>query len=216
MTIEISPSLYRYDLLEPPNDWDTNFLSPEYATKEHGHKNKANLFFFTDSKEIANDLGANAARQYFKSAYFLTSVETSNLKLIDFSNRHNIFQMLCLLQNLNIDVLTKEFRTYEDENNFGQLKIYFNDAQLEADLSNKLKIINNLKMHSNSDLNDIGLFGQRLTDFDNGIKFKELVKNTSPEFDGYKWKEFGDKRGFTHCLFDAKKLQTKKTEKILI
>lgn len=214
MIKEFSTALYRYDLNQPPPDWTPTFFNFEYDTNEYGHKNKANLFFFTDSINIAKDLGKNAAQKYSRAEYFLTSLRSSRVKLIDFSSSYNIYQMLSLLQELNIDVLVKEFKTYEDDNDFSQLRSFFEAALIEPDDIKRLHLIQNLKVHSASDFTNISLFGQRLTDFDNGLKFKEKVKKIYPDVDGYIWREFQDKRGLTHCLFDAQKLIAKSTEKI--
>ena len=121
--------------------------------------------------------------------------------------------MLCLLKDLNLNVLTEEFKTFENNNNFLQLKNIFESAELEKDSLKKLKIIQNLKVHSKSKLEDIGLFGQRLTDLENGIIFKRIINEKYPNIDGYRWKEFNDNRGYTYCLFDSTKLFNKKTIK---
>lgn len=213
MTKDVSITLYRYDLLQPPENWDTSFLNREYYTTEYGHKNKAGLFFFTDSEKIAKELGYCAATKYSQTEYFLTTTQIQKVKLIDFTNRNTIYQMLCLLKDLEIDVLTKDFKTYEKKNHFGQLKDSFEAAELETDTCKKLDIIKKLTVHSD-DFQNISLFGQRLTDFYNGTCFKKLVTEKYPDIGGYLWREFNDERGFTYCLFDAQKLTTKTTENI--
>ena len=214
MIKELEIILYRYDLQKPPTDWDTNFLNFEYITEEHGHKNKAKLFCFTDSKEIAINLGGNASAKNIRTEFYLTSTKTKTLKLIDFSSKDNIFQMLHLLSKMNLDVLIPDFKTYENENDFGQLKSFFDAILVETDFLKIPKIVENLKVHTKSNYEDISLFGQRLTDFDNGLKFKKLVQGKYPDIDGYMWKEFNDNRGYTYCLFDSKKLTEKSTERI--
>ena len=215
MTIDVLADLFRYDIIEQPENWDTNFQNPEYETKEYGHKNKANLFFFTDSENIAKDLGQGAANNKCLDEYFLTKSKTDLcLTLIDFYNRQNIYQMLCLLNDLKINVLTKDFKTYEGDSTFLDLKSIFDNAVAETDLLKKASIVSKLKVHSKSNVTDISLFGQRLTDFDNGLKFKLIIKDIYPKIDGYRWKEYNDDRGFTYCLLDSKKLSQKWTEKI--
>jgi hypothetical protein len=34
-----------------------------------------------------------------------------------------------------------------------------------------------------------------LTDFENGIEFKQIIKEIYPDVDGYIWREFNDPRG---------------------
>lgn len=218
MITEIEKQLFRYDLKTPPDEWNVHFLSDEYNTKEFGHKNKANLFFFTDSRDIANQLGRNALMkpEFNQSEYFITSTQSRLLKLIDFTNSNNIYQMLCVLKDLNIDVLINDMKTFEEENNFLFLKPIFENAELETNSQLRLEFIEQLKVHSNSNFEDISLFGQRLTDFNNGVIFKKIVQEIYPDVDGYIWREFNDKRGFSYCLFDSEKLLPKETETITI
>ena len=42
--------LYRYDLVEPPVEWSTEYKSIEYQYLVHGCKNRIGAFFFFDSK----------------------------------------------------------------------------------------------------------------------------------------------------------------------
>ena len=212
MIIDTHTELYRYDLEKPPDKWDSDFLNFEYQTEEYGHKNKAKLFFFSDSKQTVRELGLNAAIKYNRTKYYFTKANTIlPVKVIDFDNRHNIYQMLCLLSDLGIQVLTNDFKTYEEDKTFGELKIHFDKAELEEDTIKKMNIIPQMKVHTNSDYENIGLFGQRLTDFDNGLYFKKLVKSIDSQIDGYRWWEF-NKKSFTYCLFDCEKLSEKETE----
>ena len=219
MIIEIQPLLYRYDLVEPPNEWSKSHKSIEKNYyNESEHKNKADLFFFTDSLAIAKDLGKNAAINNDKVIYFLTSLNefNSTIKIIDFSDCYNIYQMLCLLSDINIDVLSNRFQTFEGTQTFESLKSIFESVESESDIDKKRKLFYQLKVHSSRSFDDISLFGQRLTDFENGIIFKDLVKLKYPDVDGYKWQEFKDKRGYTYCFFDCDKLPDKTTIKVEI
>jgi hypothetical protein len=60
------------------------------------------------------------------------------------------------------------------------------------------------------------VFGQRLTDFNNGIIFKEKVPKKYPDADGYMWKEDIVNGGITYCLFDYSKLEKPDTQKIYL
>ena len=217
MIIEIKPLLYRCDLVEPPIEWSKSIKSIE---KNYNNglepKNKADLFFFTDSLAIANDLGRNAAIENNKNLYFLTSLSEFNcpVKVIDFSNSYNIYQMLWLLSEIDIDVLSNKFQTFEGSNDLESLKPIFDSVELEKDSNKKKNLVYQLKIHSLRSFDDISLFGQRLTDFENGIIFKEIVKLKYPDVDGYKWQEFKDKRGYTYCFFDCDKLPEKSTVKV--
>lgn len=204
-------NFFRYDLKEPPRDWDDSFTSGEYIHDQIGEKNKAGLFFFTNSEEIAKKLGRNAVQKN-KEGYFLTRCETvKRIKIIDFSCCDNIYQMLRVLMDLNIDVLNDDFRTCEESNGRYLKTFSFLREHLEAfeeeteDHSKRLKILQNIKLDPKSDPYDVRLFGQRLTDFDNGLHFKAAVLDSNPDIDGYRWKEFPEE-GWTYCLFEPKKL----------
>ncbi|WP_119790728.1 hypothetical protein [Flavobacterium anhuiense] len=210
MIINKNTDLFRYDLQVPPKNWGSEFFNEEYFFEGLGHKNKAKLYFFTDSPAIANSLGQTACCEKECEYYYLPTLRTTEpLRLIDFSRCISIFQMLCTLQDLNIDVLTDQFRTFENENTFLQLRTIFENISQEPDTQKKISLIYSLKVHSQGQYSDVGLFGQRLTDFENGIKFRQIIKEIYPDADGYIWREFNDPRGLSYCLFDSEKLSEK-------
>ena len=221
--IETSEVLYRYDLIKPPNQWDKEFRNEKYNFCNLGHKNKAGLFFFTNSLDIANDLGKTNVKEngQAKGFYRTKCTPTSPLKIIDFSCSSSIYVMLRILKDLDIDVLNDDFKFYgnfdgDNTTTFSSWRDSFEAAENENNMFRKLKIIQNLKLHPNSNVQDVKLFGQRLTDFDNGIKFKELVISKSNEIDGYRWVEFDNSKGLTYCLFDSGKLSNPEYEFIEI
>lgn len=218
MIVEVSPKLYRYDLEEPPIQWSTNFFSiePNYNDPVLGHKNKAGLFFFIDSLNSAKELGCIAGRREKKEKYYLTELSKFSipLKLIDFKDNDNIYHMLCNLTDMGINVLTDNFKTYKiNEQSFSDYRLFFEHAELETDSNNKRRLIDQLRIGTLS-VEAIGIFGQRLTDFDNGLAFKSLIKSLDPSIDGYRWRE--NREGLTYCLFDSKKLPGKKCDIISI
>lgn len=212
--------LYRFDLVKTPNKWSTDFKNSNYSYGELGNKNQAGFFFFLDSIDKANNFGENYAINKNQDYYYITKTQTSNqLKLIDFSNSYNIYQMLCVLKDLGIDVLTKNFKTFENEETFATLREIFYEAEREKEMKKKTMLIKKLKVHSKSNFNATGLFGQRLTDFTNGKIFKELVQELYPEIDGYCWNEFEDGKSneiniLSYCLFNSNKLSNPKAIRI--
>ena len=207
--------LYRSDLEYPPTEWSADFKNKKYdgTNKGLGHKNKANMFFFTDSENSARLMAKSECIEVGKLEYYLTTTYAQNVKLIDFINRNNIYQMLCLLKDIDIDVLVSDFKTYNDNQiveTFSKFKSYFDLA--ETNPSNKVDIVKNIiTFDNNKNPNwNVMLFGQRLTDFDNGILFRKLIQNKYPDIDGYMWKEDINYNGITYCLFDSKKLDNNK------
>jgi hypothetical protein len=216
MIKEFSPTfLYRSDLNQPPKQFATTFNNPKYLDSHLGYKNQAGLFFFTDSRDIANCLAQNECVERKSNNYFLTTVSVNKpLQLIDFTNSFNIYQMLCVLTDLGINVLTSNFKTFEDSQDFKSLDTIFNAAEEAIEPVQKFDDIQKIKMHSNSSYEDIGLFGQRLTDFQNGIHFKQIMTDQYPNIDGYTWREFGDDRGYSYCLFEPVKLEIHNVQQI--
>ena len=118
--------MYRYDLDLPPIHWYSNFKNFEYEDATLGNKNKAGLFFFTDSLAIANDLGKSAASNKSRTEYYLTTVKIeSTLNLLDFSSSINLFQMLCVLDDLKIRNLMNGFEKFENEITLNQMNQLF-------------------------------------------------------------------------------------------
>ncbi|MGM1057521.1 MAG: hypothetical protein ACQEWG_16665 [Bacteroidota bacterium] len=125
-------------------------------------------------------MGENATLNNLTAkGYFLTKCQTSeNIKIIDFSHCYDIYQMLRTLNVLNVNVLTNDFKTYEERrgpfsNSFSFLRVHCEDLENETDSIIRLKILNKIKVFPEGNVGDVGLFGQRLTDFDNGINFKK-------------------------------------------
>ena len=216
MIKELSPNfLYRSDLYQPPKQFEKTFNNIKYLDSQLGNKNQAGLFFFTDTSNIAESLAQNECIELKSNNYFLTTVLVNQpLQLIDFTNCLTIYQMLCILADLKINVLTNNFKTFEGTRDFKSLESIFNAAEEAIEPVQKFDYIQQIKMHTNSNYEDVGLFGQRLTDFQNGIHFKQIVSDQYPNIDGYIWREFNDERGYSYCLFDSAKLEIQSVHQI--
>jgi hypothetical protein len=205
--IQNTLTLYRCDKVEPPHFWSVEHKDSFYFSSQHGHKNKANFYFFTDSIDIARSLGMHSPNK----TYFLTETTCKSIRVIDFSICVNLYQMIAILENIGIKVMTDNFKTYE---------VFENSTTLEIDISqtfrkwlpfyNKgtIESIKNIRVGSSTS-SDIDFFGQRLTDFDNGISFLNEINRLGYNIDGYRWREH-DERGLTYCLFNAEKLSLPK------
>lgn len=216
MIKEFSPNfLYRSDLNQPPKQFETTFNNPKYQDSQLGNKNQAGLFFFTDSSDIANCLAQNECVERKFNNYYLTTISIIQpLSLIDFTNSFNIYQMLCVLTDLGLNVLTSDFKTFEGMQDFKSLEPIFNSAEAAIEPVQKFDDIQQIKIHSNSTYDNVGLFGQRLTDFQNGVHFKQIVTKQYPNVNGYIWREFGDERGYSYCLFNSDKLEIQSVQEI--
>jgi hypothetical protein len=133
----------------------------------------------------------------------------SDLYIIDFSHCFSIYQMLKNLEGLKINVITNDFKQYMDDNvtTFNIFREVYLNVEKNSSLVYKVKL-------GNTDYSYVGLFGQRLTDFDNGLKFIELVQQSGRQIHGYRWREGEDERGLTYCLFDSSKISFPRTQEI--
>lgn len=204
-------TLYRCDKIEPPSFWNVEHKDSFYHSDQYGHKNKANFYFFTDSIDIARSLGMHSPNKIF----FLTETTCKSIRVIDFSICINIYQMLGILEDIGIKVMTDRFKTYE---------AFENSTSHGIDISQTFKkwlpfyekrtdeSIMNIRIGA-STFQDIGYFGQRLTDFDNAIFFLDEINKLGYNIDGYRWREYDDERGLTYCLFNAEKLSPPKFSK---
>ncbi|MEP7171817.1 MAG: hypothetical protein ABI855_20755, partial [Bacteroidota bacterium] len=150
-------------------------------------------------------------RKNEKDFYYLTECNIAqSIRLIDFAYCENLSQMFEVLNYFSIEVMNENFKTYEEEsgeniNTFLEIKEYL-DNSLDKDKS--------IYMKSGKLLIDTGILGQRLTDFDNGTEFLKSLKKSLLSYDGYRWREENDQRGFTYCFFNFKKIGDPKTDKV--
>jgi hypothetical protein len=107
--IQNTLTLYRCDKVEPPHFWCVEHKDSFYFSSQYGHKNKANFYFFTDSIDIALSLGMHSPSK----TYFLTETTCKSIRVIDFSICVNLYQMIAILENIGIKVMTDNFKTYE-------------------------------------------------------------------------------------------------------
>ncbi len=209
-------TLYRSDPGEddskiPSDKWSTEYKNPDCkvlpdGAKDRVTKNPAGLFFLTDSIDIAK---AYSKRH---NKFYLSQTETKEkIRVLDFSSCVNVFQMLCILNDININILTDKYycweggnlkaTTFKDkfETTFNTLiQLNYIDESVE-EIYNIFEKFNSI-CPENDRLENVGFYGQMLTDNDNGFLFKDALLKLN--IHGYRWREWGDMRGFTYCLHD--------------
>jgi len=196
-------TLYRNDGTETPEEWSTSFKNSSYIYPGVGCKNIAGFYFFTDSINLAEDLWWLDKTK----GYYLTTCYADGIHILDFSRCHTIMDMLHVLTITGFDVLNENFKTYEeaDRNFVSTFADYKRDYDLVVSEYNQDSLNRINHMYGNT-----GIFGQKLTDLDNGFKFHELIKTWPSMFgekiDGYRFRESDEERGFTYCFFDSSKL----------
>lgn len=234
----IPHDLYRYDLEEPQNKWSSDYHNIEYvyedASKELKFKNQIGAFFFYDDKSQARLTGEVGARRLKRNELWLTKTSLiSDTPLLDLRMHYSNLgfpiphttplQVICRLEEIGIKILNDSFHKYM--NVYGE-KIPFSDIRskyeeiiildnkdntsLKEDLE-KLKLAGDVNGFFN---NRIGYLGQLLSDFSNGIHFKEML--ISKGFKGYIFEEETFLHKPTFCVFDSGNLEQPISEKIIL
>ncbi len=212
-----SVDLYRYDLECPPNRWSADYKNMEYVydvgCDDLKVKNKIGAFFFYENKLMAHCTGSIAAQNNNKNTIWLTNTSIiQEITLLNFSGFENISSILLAFEEFGIDVLNDDFFKYDLNGNFKSFK------ELRPLLS-QLNQLNTKKKWNTEDVllisdiakeigdffngnEQIGYFGQLLTDFGNGEAFKSLLK--AKGCDGYIFRESHSSK--TYCIFEASAL----------
>ena len=218
MLINKGKTFYRYDISsEPlPEEWDDTIKSIEYSNTAYGPKNIVGSFFFYDNQETAEAVGRIAiGRTDTTKSIIITScqlVEDVNLldltkydeALLDVQSDHPL-SILNILKAHDIDVLTDNFHRYDtDVVPFSSLMEDFSIVhQPVTNDYNQIKNRINAATRINAFFHDcIPFLGQSLSDFANGISFKDILEKK--DYDGYLFLE--EPSSPTYCLFKKNKL----------
>lgn len=217
--------LYRYDLVCPPNSWDTEYKSIEYQYELLGQKNKIGAFFFYDNCCDCFQTALNAAKKREKSTFYITTCQLIDDVNILHLQATSIYMLITKLYEDNIDVLTDDFIIYKNSqsietfrtirDDYAQLREMIDSLNSSNDTDFSQIILQNrliAKVHSVfGSSNNIGgkydYFGQLLTDFDNGVAYKKLLQANG--YEGYCFYEgYNDStpQVTTYCLFSSNKL----------
>jgi hypothetical protein len=200
--------LYRVDAACPGREWSSDFKNLNYTDSVHGPKNAGNLFFFTDSERFAHEAYATS------SPYFFTRCVASDIKVLDFSKCSRILDMLYLLRDNGFNVISNEFLMYESKDGsnvtfagkFGSLfeELTGMVVATPRDMTNAYGIASQFVFTGVDIVTSMRIFGQRLTDFQNGPVFAKMLMGCG--YDGYCWREHGDNGEMTYCIFGSTKL----------
>lgn len=205
--------LYRYNLgIDAPQFWSTDYYSPEYYSTKYGRKNQIGAFFFyLDEQTARNVLGqaiknsSNRGEDYPNNT--ITTCQTlEDIQLLDITGCQRPVQILNILYDEGIDVLTAEFvRHLNGDTPFTVIREYHQFIiQHEKE---KEWPINREKMNYAAKIDDffqwlVGYTGQLLTDFENGVPFKRKLQEKG--YEGYQFME--EKSSPTICIFELEKL----------
>lgn len=212
--LERGDMLYRYGLEQNyPDVWCNNIHNSEYSYKEYGNKNQIGAYFFYDNESTAKSVLETAIRkQESKGERVETATITScevreDIVLLDlFSGIERCCNMISVLRELNLNVVTNSFYNY-------QKKTYYTEIEHDLELLYSGRCAEKRGAATRIDdffYNLRRLLGQSLTDFHNGVAFKEMLIRS--HWEGYVFKE--EESSNTYCLLDATKLTEPRHELI--
>ncbi len=214
-------TIYRYDIASPPEKWSDDYRSLEYKDWIMGghKKNHGGFYYFFSNKQVAVNTAKVACAKANKKEFILTECTiTTHTYLLDLAGCRNTVLMFLKLKSLGIDVLTDNYHIYTDHDCHA-LSLLKEPSEyiLSESISSSDKDIDLLEKYNNtiqSYLNIPGcpysILGQTLTDFANGIKFKQELRDHY--FDGYCFDE--SIGGSTIRLLDSSKLSPPSQQRI--
>lgn len=204
--LERGDMLYRYGLEQYyPSVWCNKIHNSKYFFNEHGNKNQIGAYFFYNNEDTARRVLEVAIKkqetqgQRIEAATITSCEVREDIVLLDlFTGIESCSNMISVLRELNLNVVTNSFYNY-------QKKAYYTKIEHDLELLYSEDYANRLNAAKGIDdffYNLPPLLGQSLTDFRNGVAFKEmLIRN---HWEGYVFKE--EERSNTYCLLDATKL----------
>lgn len=217
--------LYRYDLVEPPVEWSTEYKSIEYQYFVHGCKNRIGAFFFFDSKYQAVKTAEIAVKKHpgCKGIWITECVTFDNIQLLELRYEKSTGCMMSILEE-GIDIFNERYHKFgkNECNDFShmrqsvlQLKEMIADTEWWRKGENHKLLDDVLKTIENTtgvQPEATGWFCQQLTDFHNGEVFKTDLQ--TKKFEGYIFNEAnGTKGSNTICVFSSEKISRPVTHK---
>jgi len=210
MIIPKGTKIYRYDIVSTPKEWSDDYKNLEYAhcVIDGYKKNHVGFFFFFDNQQVTENTATVACNKYDKKEYALTEcILNSNLKLLDLTGCANTSLMIMKLKEAGIDILTDDYHiyTHPDCPPLTILKEPFEYilGESTSPLDRSIALIQKYNNTINGYLNPIGypysILGQTVSDYANGIKFKEEL--IAHGYDGYCFDE--SIGGHTICLLNS-------------
>lgn len=205
--LENGDVLYRYGLEQDyPDVWCNNIHNPEYNFDGLGHKNQIGAYFFYKDKSTAKRVLKVAIKKQeeekgkiVEKATLTTCTVREDIVLLDlFSGIERCSNMISVLRELNLDVVTNSFCNYQKQACY---------TEIERDLELLYSGNCTEKIGAAARIDDFfykspPLLVQSLTDFNNGVAFKEMLIHN--HWEGYVFKE--EETSNTYCLLAATKL----------
>lgn len=180
--------LYRYDIIEPPRNWSSNFKNPEYVYPDTGIKNQVGAFFFFNSYNQAKKTGYFAINRHANLAKGLWITECTikdPINLLDLRDSCFCIELLAVLDKFGFPIFTDDMKSWKG---VSFVPLQNRIRPIEDFLLKDSSWVNNQEQSTRigkaaaeveqilSIPNDhIGYLLQLLTDYSNGFYFKSIL-----------------------------------------
>lgn len=223
--------LWRYDLIEPADEWDSSYHSPEYTYSSMAEnlkfKNQIGAFYLFDNKEQALLTGRIAKEKSQSKELWLThttlipsvrflDIRSSYLENGELISHEHPIHIIDHLIELGLDVFSDNFKKYVNQKgdtypfsvmktNYETCKNIQGDNISDDDRHIKYTLaqdINSFFRHPEAW--NLAYIGQLLTDFENGLFFKDFLEKLG--CGGYIFNEAPETP--TYCILQSNNLST--------
>lgn len=216
--LEPDSQLYRYDIVQPPKEWGTDFKNPEYIYSDTGAKNQFGAFFFFNSFEYAYNtaicaLGKN--KEKADGIWITKCTIEESVKLLDLRDFVLCVELLSVLDRTGYGIFCDEFKTWKGIplskllpvlRPIEDILLNSNDAYANVTVREAVLEIQKILEIQND---HIGYLLQLFTDYSNGVYFRKLLQDN-----GYEGYIFNETNSFcpipgsdTICVFKSIKFQ---------
>ncbi len=223
--------LYRYDIIEPPKDWSSNFKNPEYVYPDTGIKNLAGAFFFFNSYNQAENTGYCAINRHTNLAKGLWITECTikePINLLDLRDSCFCIELLAVLDKSGFPIFTDKLKSWKGvsfaplQNSIRPIEDFLlKDSSWinNQEQSTRIRMVAAEMERILSIPNDhIGYLLQLLTDYSNGLYFKSILHDKG--YEGYIFNEsnnlFPTVGMDTVCVWSSEKLYSPSCEQICL
>ena len=198
--LRLGEKLYRYDIIEPPKDWSSNFKNPEYVYPDTGIKNQIGAFFFFNSRNQAVNTANCAFRKHENNVEGIWITECTikeSIRLLDLRDSIFCIELLAALDKTGFTIFSDKLKSWEGVS-FSKLAniiqpvedIVLADTNWvnDKEVAKKVQVsINGMQKILNIENTHIGHLLQLLTDFSNGDYFRTLLQVKG--YEGYIFNE---------------------------
>lgn len=216
MNLEANTPLYRYTFVnsQPPSTWSPDFKNPEYTIERVKNEIGAYYFFLNleTTKAVASIAKSTLAKRglnEMNTCFVTNCCLTESVSLLDLRYPNGRCDAIVTLNQLfeeDINVLTDQFVKHDGtpfssvESSYTNYQRMLEKGDLISTTTAELVIGDSINTFFRGSYGS--MFGQMLTDYGNGVLFKQMLLTRG--YEGYIFDE--ERSSHTVCLFDSDKL----------